>query len=1254
MYSGGAASDVLQQACMKEAGNDLQSLCRRGKLDKAFDVMVLLEQQDDAPAVSIYRSLLEECAKRKSLPLAKRIGAHLVNRGLLSNRALAEHTVRTFVKCGDLEYALKLFWRLPERTVFSWTAVISGFAISSKGKEVLVLYKLMQDEGVRPDPYVFASLLKACGSIGDLAEGRRIHAEVSKHRCDGDVFVRTALIHMYGKCKSIVDAQIVFDGLFQRDVVAWTALLAAYAQGGKPEKAMQLYLKMQEDGVSPNDRTFVMALQACGMLAEMEDEMIVDGHSVKVRSLERARAIHDDVRKKGYDLDPFVGNTLVSLYGKCGSIMDARLVFDGLSQTDIVSWNVMSTVYSQQSQPHKALHLYEQMRNKGMSPDDRTFVSVVQACAMLMEDEHALLVDCSLLKVKSLQRGKVLHADARRKGHELDPFFINTLVNLYGRCGSIADAQNMFDGLSDRSLVTWNALLAAYVAQGQPARAWQLYEEMCEKSVPLNDRTLVSILQACGMLAAEEDDTEVGQSNRAKYLEKGKAVHADAQMKGFGSDIFVGNTLVSFYVRCKSILDAQNAFDGLSERDIVSWTVMIGGYAQVGCPEKALQLFELIWEQGLSPNDRTLVSTLLACGMLAEKEQGMFVDGQCTKDKSLERGKFIHAEAHERGFGSDVFVANTLVSMYGKCGSIRDAEIVFEGLSGRDMVSWNAMIAAYTLQGQPEQALQLYDRMVENGVNPNKSIIVSALTACGMLVDKEGTGIEQPIKMKALEKLRAVHAEAQRHGCDSDLFVGSALISMYGKCKSIEDAENVFNGLTKGDVVVWNAMLAAYAEQGYPEKVLHIYEKMKTEGVSRDVRTFVSAIQACSMLADKEEPVVADGRGTKEQSLELGRAVHAEARRKGFCSDSFVGSTLICFYGKSGNLADARVVFDGLLHRDVVSWNSMIAAYVGQGQADVALHLYQCMQQEGIIPDEVTFLCTLQACSYTGSLDVCRQIHFNLASTGMDLCPVLATALINAYGKCSSMVDAQKVHDALPQPTLVSCNALIAGYARQGKCTASLKCYKEMVRAGLSPDGITFLSLLSACSYAGLLDKGVECFEAMSRDHGITPEIDHYVTMVDLLGRAGSFEMIQDLLSGMPLQPNLAIWLCLMGACRTHGKLLLAEQAFASAVRLQPTHASAYVLMSNIYADMGFSDRANEVKKLRLKEGARKEPGESWIDDGKGIRSFWAEDCKHDQHTELYNLLSLVGLGMEFNSASERRFGVDTVVRHSARAVWSC
>jgi pentatricopeptide repeat protein len=423
-----------------------------------------------------------------------------------------------------------------------------------------------------------------------------------------------------------------------------------------------------------------------------------------------------------------------------------------------------------------------------------------------------------------------------------------------------------------------------------------------------------------------------------------------------------------------------------------------------------------------------------------------------------------------------------------------------------------------------------------------------------------------------------LHADARKEGLASHVFVGNSLMTLYAKTGAIERAEHVFATLAScGNVVSWNVMLSAYVEQGQAERALLLYARMHEEGkMLPDPQTFASIFQACSMPKEDNSAGVKKDRWNQLPLVVIGRALHSDARKRGFASHLFVGNSILSMYGRFGELAEARAAFEELHQPTVVSWNALLSSYVEHGKADEALALYKRMQDEGegggegLLPNDVTLVCALQAAGDAGARELCYQIHFAALSAGFDSSCFVATTLIHAYGNSANVADLESVFCQMLCPGVEPWNARLTAFAAEGDRAAtatSLEAFEEMICTGIRPSKVSIFALLCACSYTGLVEKGLECFVSMNaRDLGFSPELKHYVIAVDVLGRAGDFGKVEKLLSEMPLQPDLALWLCLLGACRIHGNVELGEHAYDRALRVQPDEAALYVSMSNIYA----------------------------------------------------------------------------------------
>eukprot|EP00249_Psilotum_nudum_P023046 c28733_g2_i1 orf=69-1232(+) len=301
-----------------------------------------------------------------------------------------------------------------------------------------------------------------------------------------------------------------------------------------------------------------------------------------------------------------------------------------------------------------------------------------------------------------------------------------------------------------------------------------------------------------------------------KALAEGKKVHSHIMKWGRKPNLFLGNILLNMYAHCGSVADARLVFDDMPQRNVVSWTTMISGYTRHGRSKEALELFWQMQEANVKPNQVTVVNALKACACLP----------------SLKQGKSVHASIMKNGFESDIFVGSILIDMYAKCGSIERARQVFDRMPRRDVVSWTAMVTAHAQHRNGEESLRLFWEMEQEHVKPDPVTFVSILKVCSSLL--------------ALEQGKKIHAHIVKYRLQSNVFVGSALIDMYAKCGSILHARQVFDTMSRKNVVLWNGMISGYAQHGRGKDALQLVEKMKQEGLELDCITFSGILSSCS------------------------------------------------------------------------------------------------------------------------------------------------------------------------------------------------------------------------------------------------------------------------------------------------------------------------------------------------------------------------------------------------------------------------
>ncbi|XP_024545070.1 pentatricopeptide repeat-containing protein At3g09040, mitochondrial-like [Selaginella moellendorffii] len=660
-------------------------------------------------------------------------------------------------------------------------------------------------------------------------------------------------------------------------------------------------------------------------------------------------------------------------------------------------------------------------------------------------------------------------------------------------------------------------------------------------------------------------------------------------MAGMDSNIFVANTLLSMYAKCGAMEDARRVFDAIESHTVVSWNALVLGYARNLDGTRALESFSRMTDARFDPDARTYNAVLKALAISLEKELGG--DGDVAKKKRhfLEKTLAVHARLKEAGHERDVFVASSLVDLYAKCGSLIDASNVFERMARHDAVSWTALILGYVQGGEFQKALDLFSRMVGEGFQPDARAFVAALKACASLAssEEEGSiffGLEEQgsgsserkdeRRIVCLEIGVAIHAELEKLGLvESDLFVASSLVDMYAKCGCMEDSTRVFERMKQRDVVTWNSLLMGFAQGGEAKIVLSLFHRLQQQGggVEPDTRTYIAVFKAFANLAARNYK---DG-DLRSWCLDQGRAIHSQMSPLSSSStEIFLWSTLVDMYSKCGNLINAREIFDSVSKPDLVLWNSIILGCALNDENELALELLDRLQQQNLSPDDGTFVAALKACGNSAALETGRTIHTQVLNAGLESKPLVATSLVDFYAKSGTMDEARDVFDSMDpaKRSSVTWNSLLSGYSRVGDHNQVFQVFESM-KAGASSraceivNGVTFLCLLNACSHAGLVDRAKDYFESMRGDYGIAATEDHYACMVDLFGRSNQMEAAVSMAESLPLEGGSglkrAVWMTVLSCCERMGNKEIGKLAFETIVKLNPDDAPAYVLLAN-------------------------------------------------------------------------------------------
>lgn len=383
-----------------------------------------------------YVSILKACASLKALEDGRQVHNQVVERGWESDLFVRSTLVDTYVKCGSVQDAQKVFDKMQEPDIVSSNAMISGYAQNALGEEALTLFKKMQHEGLVPDKVTFASTLKACASVACLEEGKQVHARISESSMECDLFMGSTLVDMYVKCKQLEDALQVFNGMFERDVVLWNCLLGGYAQEDYGEEAIALFNQMQQEGFSADAVTYVIMLKAC----------------ISIAALDWGKQAHANLIKSSLEFNLIVRSSLVDMYAKCGSIENARKVFDSTKERDVVAWNAMITAYAQQGLSKEVFTLFELMQKEDLEPSGVTLGCVLSAC------RHGGLVEDGCQYFESLSLTYGIKPTAEHFG---------CIVDLFARVGRLDEAADFLAKLPfEPTIEPWIALLGACKIHG--------------------------------------------------------------------------------------------------------------------------------------------------------------------------------------------------------------------------------------------------------------------------------------------------------------------------------------------------------------------------------------------------------------------------------------------------------------------------------------------------------------------------------------------------------------------------------------------------------------------------------------------------------------------------------------------------------------------------------------------------------------------------------------------------------------------
>ncbi|CAM8909045.1 unnamed protein product [Rhodiola kirilowii] len=506
---------------------------------------------------------------------------------------------------------------------------------------------------------------------------------------------------------------------------------------------------------------------------------------------------------------------------------------------------------------------------------------------------------------------------------------------------------------------------------------------------------------------------------------------------------------------------------------------------------------------------------------------------------------------------------------------------------------FNSLISGYASGDSPKVAVLVYRRLVADEFVPDMYTFSVLVKACTRFV-----GIGEG---------RQVHCVVLKRNYFDDLYVQNGLLHFYGVCGECNSACKVFDEMSVRDVVSWNGLVSGYVKVGLYSEAMMLFLKMD---VRPNIATFVMMIVACG----------------RSKNLNFGDGIHGLVIKCSFRARLAICNSLIDMYVSCECLNGAKRLFAELDEKDIVSWTCMISGLVHSKLPKEALVLFNDMHSCGLKPDKITLTTVLSACASLGDLDYGRWVHKYIDSSSIKWDIHVGTAMVDMYAKCGAIDMALEAFNGMPKKSVYTWNALLGGLAMHGHGVEALNEFERMIKIGYMPNEVTFLAILTACCHSGLVVQGHRYFHQMiTRQYNVTPELEHYGCMIDLLCKAGLLVEAQELIRNMSIPPDVLIWGALLSACRDTRNFKLDQDILDRLVKLEAQDAGIYVLLSNLHAANQRWDEVKQIRKMMKEKGLRKEPGSSFIEVDHKHHEFFAGDTSHPRFEDVCEMLKFFG-----------------------------
>lgn len=587
------------------------------------------------------------------------------------------------------------------------------------------------------------------------------------------------------------------------------------------------------------------------------------------------------------------------------------------------------------------------------------------------------------------------------------------------------------------------------------------------------------------------------------------------------------------------------------------------------------------------------------------------VTWNCMISGYIKNGRILEAhEVFDAMPNRNIVSFTAMLSGYARNGRLEEARSLFDAISHKNVVCWNSMISGYIINGRIHEARKLFDEMpVKNSVS--WATIIEGYFHQGLVSEAEVLFNQVPRKCVSLyNTILAGYAEMGHFEAAYELFMGmpqrdvatwTSMINCLSKAGKMEEARGLFEKMPRKDVVAWTVMIRGYMRNAQIEEAQKLFNEMP----------HLDIVAWNSMIGGYVQ------NGRLEYAIELFRKMPKR--------DTVSWNSILLGYVQQNDMVSAYNLFDEIPKKDETSWNTLISGY----QTEEALVLFVKMLQTGLKPDQGSFTCVLSVCGTLALHGWGRAMHTSVIKSGYENNSMVISSLIPMYSKCGFMKDATLVFTSMINKDTIAWNAMIVAQAYHGSALESMKLFPCMIQAGLKPDHVTFLGLLTACAHSGLVEESWKYLWSMKKYWNLNPKPEHYACMIDLLGRSGLLTEAYELVKQLPVDLPAYTWETLLSACRVHGNFEIGELVVQKIFSIQTLNVGMGVLVSNIYASREMWNDAANIRALLKHRGLKKELACSWIEMKGQICQFMYNDKSHPHMEDIYKELESLSVIIE-------------------------